>query len=55
MPKGYPDTQTCQNCGEGCPADWAYCPTCGNKFPPPSETQTIKKEDVGRIEDLFQL
>lgn len=29
MPKGYKDTQTCKNCGEGLPIDYAYCPMCG--------------------------
>ena len=49
MPKGYPDTVTCQNCGEGCPAEWSYCPTCGNKLPLPRESQVIKKEEKHQV------
>ena len=53
MPKGNLDTVTCQNCGEGWPNDFTYCPTCGNKLPLPRESQTITKKDVGRVEDIL--
>ena len=33
MPKGYPDTVTCKECGSGQPAEFAYCPDCGAKLP----------------------
>ena len=35
MPKGYPDTVTCKNCGEGQPGEFAFCPMCGEKLPLP--------------------
>lgn len=55
MPKGYPDTVTCQNCGAGWPIDiGTYCPTCGNKLPIPQESQTIEKKDVGKVEDILK-
>lgn len=33
MPKGYPDTVTCKNCGEGQPEEYEYCSQCGAKLP----------------------
>ena len=35
MPKGYPNTVTCKECGEGLPVNIGYyCPMCGAKLPP---------------------
>lgn len=30
MPRGYPGTRTCKNCEDCVPADYNFCPTCGN-------------------------
>jgi hypothetical protein len=35
MPKGYPDTVTCKNCDGGQPADYYFCPDCGERLPRP--------------------
>ena len=35
MPTGYPETVTCKECGDGMPADFAYCSSCGAKLPMP--------------------
>lgn len=43
MPKGYPDTQTCKDCGEGLPIDYAYCPMCGS---PLFKEKRLQKELV---------
>lgn len=42
MPKGYPETVTCAECGEGQPADFYYCPNCGTKLPRPKWERQFK-------------
>jgi len=37
MPKGYPNSVTCKNCGDWFPAEYNYCPSCGY------ELHSIKK------------
>jgi len=40
MPRGYPDTITCKNCGTGLPAEFSYCYQCGEplyKMPKPKK------------------
>ena len=32
MPRGYPDTCTCPNCGSGEPAEYHFCPWCGEEL-----------------------
>lgn len=44
MPKGYPDTVTCKECGEGQPADFPHCPDCGAKLPSPRWTRKLRIE-----------
>uniref|UniRef100_A0A6M3KGC4 Zinc-ribbon domain-containing protein n=1 Tax=viral metagenome TaxID=1070528 RepID=A0A6M3KGC4_9ZZZZ len=42
MPKGYPDTVTCKECGTGQPSDHNYCPECGAKLPLPKWARKVK-------------
>jgi len=63
MPKGYPGSQTCKNCGECLPVEYVYCPMCGEllfKFPrrkkelvqilnPVSKKYTLIDKSQGKI------
>lgn len=48
MPRGYPDTVTCKNCGAGWPAEFGFCSTCGFELPMPRarKTKPKPKEEV---------
>ncbi len=53
MPKGYPETVTCKECGEGWPTDLGlYCPMCGEKLPPlrirKQKKEVIVEQNSGR-------
>lgn len=43
MPKGYPGTLTCKNCGDGWPAEFSFCPTCGAELPIPRLLKNVIK------------
>ncbi len=48
MPRGYPETTTCEFCKAGWPADFAYCPDCGAPMP---MTKRFLKKNPSRPEN----
>lgn len=42
MPKGYPNSTTCKQCGYWCPNEWSFCPICGEELHKQKKDKTNK-------------